>query len=1424
MAPSLTPPGVERSFGWVPTDDPGQIGGPSLAAIYQGGRAWTAAGFATMGHVVAVNLTTGALSISVTDRTAPYHAGSFSATRIYDAQEQFAQSDYLRTHPNTDPRPHFFGNWQLEQEAQVSATWDRAYAELLVGSGGMGGSLAYRSEPDFVVHAEDGAEVEQRLRAWGIPGRTLKVLGWHFQPGDLLLKSRQGGLFIVSGRYEAESLIDHVEAELWRFSPTTGAGEHYTSSYGYQQFIDVDGMRETNVPIVRSLATDALGHTIAFQPTAAEPPFRIWALEDGTGRRYRLDLEHYITYLDGNDPGNNAKAYVVTQLTDESSPQSAPIKYSYDDAGRLVAVDYPGQAGAALRRYTYAYDDRGALLSITDPVGDSLSFEYVEDDLDVDARLLPRLKLKRIVNGDGNQIEYTYDFTNNVTRAALTSAGGGTRGVKSEYLEDTADTRQRYIASQSVSVTLGPSAPQTITTGSVYSDDGRFLLIEAVDPLGSVTSYEFNDYNQMTAVVDALGHRRELTYDVTVQPTVAAPNRYDLVRTFETSFDVAGTPYNIQTGFDYARYDAVSSPDAADTVQSTHRMSAWTDVLGHTSRFAYDDHTDYFSLRASRFTDALGNVSARSYDDRGAVLSHTDTVGSNSQWEYDPLGRLLSSTDPNGNTRHWLYDPSTGWLVTATDALGTAGDPFHSVKYEWNDSGQRIRDTDAAGAKTEYAYYPGKRLRSVTQYDPVARVTIFTFDAVGNLTELTDPAGNVVFVRYDEANRVYELAHSNSASSIRFKRDLAGRVIEMTDRNGAAIKYQYDALARLVNFQEPDWPTSAPVNPGKQVGISYDPQGKRLRVTDTEAPGDYVYRYDPAGNLIERDNPDASKLLYEYDARDALVRLHDGVGAIDLRFTRDGDARLLSLADSAYLDPSLAFTYHRRSGALVDNLYRIDYGTPRLSTRFEYNPNRQLTLTEQSLSGATLASHGYHYRVDGLIGRQSGPRSVAYDYDDRKQLISEGPKTRAGYDAAGNRLWRAAAPPPAVNQAVFDTQNRMLSDDKGTKFDYDANGNMVRRTPVGGGPPTTFTYDAANRLRIVDDGSTIVRYTYDADGRMSERLSQRGTRTETRRYRYADKSILAELDGNGKIEILYTRDDNARLLRRRTKAALHPAPSQDPHSLFYLSDGLGSVVQMVDRDARSHLSREYDAWGEPTGSGSIGTFRYRGGYEDVHTRLVSFGARWYDPRIGRWLSQDPLLAVQAAANADMVPYYAEFANLYCYVLNNPLGRQDPSGLQGTQNAPQDSNSGSFAGPDYWSLSVSFGAYGLSIGASVAGSLRGPGIIFSPSVEIATPGPSVTLVAGFLHPPWEHKPATNEEVLSQLEGLCIIGQGAYRGVAGGVTYSPSSQHFSGEAGVGLPGAGGGVSYGYNVSAAYLGFITTLDNGIRDLYGLPRSFSQ
>ena len=80
-------------------------------------------------------------------------------------------------------------------------------------------------------------------------------------------------------------------------------------------------------------------------------------------------------------------------------------------------------------------------------------------------------------------------------------------------------------------------------------------------------------------------------------------------------------------------------------------------------------------------------------------------------------------------------------------------------------------------------------------------------------------------------------------------------------------------------------------------------------------------------------------------------------------------------------------------------------------------------------------------------------------------------------------------------------------------------------------------------------------------------------------------------------------------------------------------------------------SAQYDTWGkvvQSTGEG-FQPFGFAGGLYDPATKLVRFGARDYDPEVGRWLAKDP------------TGFAGEDTNLYAYVDSDPVNQIDPSG-------------------------------------------------------------------------------------------------------------------------------------------------------------------
>nr|MBA3753765.1 RHS repeat-associated core domain-containing protein [Nitrospira sp.] len=101
---------------------------------------------------------------------------------------------------------------------------------------------------------------------------------------------------------------------------------------------------------------------------------------------------------------------------------------------------------------------------------------------------------------------------------------------------------------------------------------------------------------------------------------------------------------------------------------------------------------------------------------------------------------------------------------------------------------------------------------------------------------------------------------------------------------------------------------------------------------------------------------------------------------------------------------------------------------------------------------------------------------------------------------------------------------------------------------------------------------------------------------------------------------------------------------------WFIGDHQGSVRKVLNDDGTQVDSLDYDAFGkQTTGSGSATSprHRYTGQMFDTENDLAYFGHRFYDPKLGRFLNQDPA---------------REGSNWYTYVRNNPVNATDPSGL------------------------------------------------------------------------------------------------------------------------------------------------------------------
>jgi RHS repeat-associated protein len=102
-----------------------------------------------------------------------------------------------------------------------------------------------------------------------------------------------------------------------------------------------------------------------------------------------------------------------------------------------------------------------------------------------------------------------------------------------------------------------------------------------------------------------------------------------------------------------------------------------------------------------------------------------------------------------------------------------------------------------------------------------------------------------------------------------------------------------------------------------------------------------------------------------------------------------------------------------------------------------------------------------------------------------------------------------------------------------------------------------------------------------------------------------------------------------------------------------IADHLGSVRLVIDVATGQVVQRmDYDAFGAVLLDTNPGfqPFGFAGGLYDRDTGLVRFGARDYDPAIGRWTTKDPV----RFGGADL--------NLFAHASGDPVNLLDPSGF------------------------------------------------------------------------------------------------------------------------------------------------------------------
>ncbi|PSM32208.1 DUF6531 domain-containing protein [Haliangium sp. UPWRP_2] len=545
---------------------------------------------------------------------------------------------------------------------------------------------------------------------------------------------------------------------------------------------------------------------------------------------------------------------------EETDPLGGVTCFEYDDCGRTTAVIDP----AGLRT-EYQFDPHGNLLALVRPDGSALSMAYDAND-----------QLISLTDASGACWTQHWDARGLLTKQV--SPGGGEQHF--EYSERGYLTAYRDELGALTQVRTDPlGQPQAL-----------------IDPLGHLTELRRDVFGNVLAERDPLGRETRYEYDAksrlqrVVRPSGASlVCGYDAEDNLTTYVDEEGhrTELTYHGLGEVARRKQPDGHEVRYEYDTEERLIAVTNQRGETYRLVRDslgrivEEIDYWGQSRRYRYNASGHL-VRSEDALSRVIEYTP----------DPLGRLVKKQLPDGSVEEFSYDAAGNLVGTKNptcevrriyDADGNLLQEQQNdfvVRNQYDAAGQRIRRQTSHGNVVEYAYDPLGRVSQirVNQGEPIA----IQRDAAGQAVEERLSSTLLRRYRYDADGQVTKqevLREGSPLFSREYEYDRCGNLTRRRDSRSGVEQFLYDPMGRVREHIDPL---------GKVQKYLHDPAGDLQHAdpaaADPEAASppprwsrtaEYdglTYRYDAAGNLIQRTDRDGTVLHLFWDANNRLIK------------------------------------------------------------------------------------------------------------------------------------------------------------------------------------------------------------------------------------------------------------------------------------------------------------------------------------------------------------------------------------------------------------------------------------------------------------------------------------------------------------------------------------------------------------------------
>jgi RHS repeat-associated protein len=668
-----------------------------------------------------------------------------------------------------------------------------------------------------------------------------------------------------------------------------------------------------------------------------------------------------------------------------------------DDLGDVVEQDLAFGGQPALKT-TFTYDGAGRLTSVTDPLNHTTSATYDESSTSANGEMLTST----------DAAHRTYTFQNYTTM-----------GQPGTVLKPDGSVLITY--------TYDP------TTGALVSEQR---------PGENPTVYQYYPSGLPQSITDPGGRMEEYTYDSNGHLRTAGDNQN---RSLTFNVDAAGNVTSLT--------DEVGNPTFYQ-YNGDGSLALLTDGDHNTWQFLYD-----LQGRMKEIKDPFGKSTINQYNSLGQLSRHTDRNGAVTDFSYDVDGNLTQIARPNNDMTNFSYDPvsqlieadnaashidrsydaagnlttestcaNTGSPLTLCSAAASAGQPSVTLSYSWTPDGQlqSVGSTDAGSI--QYTYDALGRLSGII--DPAHATTSFGYDNLNRITSINRPNGISDQVAYNASGNVVSRDSFLNGTLI-VRADYAvdpitGRRTSSTDTTGTTNytyfdngtlrsatrpagstipneSYTYDAAGNRTSAGGvASTFTGDRLQTDGQFNYAYDANGQLISKTPVGGGTGTTYGWDAAGQLTSITYPNATSSSYRYDAFGRRVASVDPNG--ETRYVWNGSSVHADYSGQNNLEASYV------SGASFGAALEQTSGTQTLYYLADglNNPTAQTNSAGQVVGTYAFNSFGVPQAGNAASNRYS---FGGYQLDSASGLYYAGARY---YDSSSGRFL-STDPQPAVN-------------------------------------------------------------------------------------------------------------------------------------------------------------------------------------------------------------------------------------------------------------------------------------------------------------------------------------------------------------------------------------------------------------------------